>query len=48
MYVSLWRETSVAAIRENRQYIGIEKDEHFFDIAKKRIENELQQPKSLF
>lgn len=48
MYVSLWRETSVAAIRENRQYLGIEKDEHFFEIAKKRIENELQQPKSLF
>ena len=40
--------TIVAAIKEKRQYIGIEKDEHFFEIAKKRIENELQQPKSLF
>jgi site-specific DNA-methyltransferase (adenine-specific) len=40
--------TIIASIKEKRQYIGIEKDEHFFDIAKKRIENELQQPKSLF
>jgi DNA modification methylase len=40
--------TIVAAIKENRRYIGIEKDEHFFEIAKQRIENELQQPKSLF
>jgi site-specific DNA-methyltransferase (adenine-specific) len=40
--------TIVAAIKENRQYLGIEKDEHFFEIAKNRIENELQQPKSLF
>ena len=38
----------VAAIREKRQYIGIEKDEKYFEIAKKRIENELRQPKSLF
>ena len=40
--------TIVAAIRENRKYIGIEKDEHYFDIAKQRIKNELQQPKNLF
>lgn len=35
--------TIVAAIRENRQYIGIEKDEHYFEIAKHRIENEQRQ-----
>lgn len=29
--------TIVAAIRENRQYIGIEKDEHYFEITKQRI-----------
>lgn len=36
--------TCVAAIKEKRQYIGIEKDEQFFEIAKKRIEQELSQP----
>ena len=36
--------TIVAAIKEKRQYIGIEKDEHFFEIAKQRIDNELIQP----
>lgn len=35
--------TIVAAIRENRQYIGIEKDEHYFEIAKERIKNETSQ-----
>lgn len=35
--------TIVAAIREKRQYIGIEKDEHFFDIAKRRIAAETSQ-----
>lgn len=35
--------TIVAAIREKRQWIGIEKDEHYFEIAKQRIENEQQQ-----
>ena len=35
--------TIVAAIRENRQYIGIEKDEKYFDIANKRIKNETSQ-----
>lgn len=35
--------TIVAAIKEKRQYIGIEKDENYFEIAKQRIENELQQ-----
>lgn len=31
--------TGVAAINENRDFIGIEKDEEYFEIAKKRIEN---------
>ena len=35
--------TIVAAIRENRQYIGIEKNEHYFEIAKKRIVAEKSQ-----
>lgn len=35
--------TIVAAIRENRQYIGIEKDEKYFDIANKRIIAETSQ-----
>ena len=35
--------TIVAAIRENRQYIGIEKDEPYFEIAKKRIAAETSQ-----
>lgn len=36
--------TCVAAIREKRHYIGIEKDENYFEIAKQRIEKELMQP----
>ena len=36
--------TCVAAIREKRHYIGIELNEEYFNIAKKRIENELNQP----
>lgn len=35
--------TIIAAIRENRQYIGIEKDEKYFDIANKRIAAETSQ-----
>ncbi len=35
--------TCVAAIKENRKYIGIERDKGFFEIAKKRIEQEQQQ-----
>lgn len=35
--------TIVAAIRENRQYIGIEKDEKYFDIANRRIAAETSQ-----
>lgn len=36
--------TIVAAIREKRQYIGIEKDEKYFKIAKERIDKEISQP----
>lgn len=35
--------TIVAAIKEKRQYIGIEKYEHYFEIAKKRIKQETSQ-----
>jgi site-specific DNA-methyltransferase (adenine-specific) len=35
--------TIIAAIRENRQYIGIEKDEKYFDIANRRIAAETSQ-----
>lgn len=35
--------TIVAAIKEKRQYIGIEKDEHYFEIGKERIKNETSQ-----
>jgi DNA modification methylase len=37
--------TGVACINTNRNFIGIEKDETFFNIAKKRIE---EAPKALF
>lgn len=36
--------TAIAAIREKRHYIGIELNEEYFNIAKKRIESELNQP----
>lgn len=35
--------TIVAAIKENRQYIGIEKDKKYFEIAKQRIAAETSQ-----
>ena len=35
--------TIVAAIREKRRYIGIEKDKKYFEIANKRIKNETMQ-----
>lgn len=37
--------TCVAAIMEKRRYIGIEKDEKYFEIAKKRIQQEQSQLK---
>ena len=37
--------TCVAAIKENRRYIGIEKEEKYFQIAEQRIETELKQPR---
>ena len=36
--------TCVAAIKEGRGYIGIEKDHDYFEIARKRIDAELMQP----
>lgn len=36
--------TCVAAIKENRKYIGMELNEKYFDIAKKRIDLEKSQP----
>lgn len=36
--------TAIAAIREKRNFICIKKDPNFYDVAKKRIENELKQP----
>jgi len=35
--------TGVAAIKNNRNFIGIELDENYFSIAKERIENEFRQ-----
>lgn len=37
--------TAIAAIREKRNFICIEKDPHYYEVAKKRIETELSQPK---
>lgn len=37
--------TAIAAIRENRNFICIEKDPHYYEVAKRRIETELQQLK---
>ena len=34
--------TGVACINTNRNFIGIELDETYFNIAKERIENEIQ------
>jgi len=37
--------TGVAALRLNRKFIGIEKDENYFKLAEKRISEELKQNK---
>lgn len=37
--------TCVAAIKENRNFIGIEMDNHFFEVADERIKNELRELK---
>lgn len=34
--------TGVAALKNNRKFIGIEKDENYFNIAKERISNEIE------
>lgn len=36
--------TGVAAIKEGRNFIGIEKDEHYFKVAEKRISEAAMQP----
>ena len=35
--------TGLACIRTGRKFIGIEIDEHYFNIARRRLENELAQ-----
>ena len=37
--------TGIAAINTNRNFIGIEKDENYFNIAEKRIKETKQQTK---
>lgn len=37
--------TAIAAIREKRNFICIEKDPHYYEVAKKRIKTELKQLK---
>lgn len=37
--------TCIAAIKENRKFIGMEIDDHFFEVAEERIKNELREPK---
>lgn len=39
--------TAIAAINTNRNYIGIEKDENYFNIATERIKNHTKQPEQL-
>ena len=40
--------TAIAAIRENRHFIGCELDEGYFKITTERIRKAQQEPKSLF
>ena len=35
--------TCISAIRQNRKFIGIEKDKKYFDIACKKIQQEYDQ-----
>jgi len=35
--------TGIACIRTGRKFIGIEKDDRYFDIARNRLEKELRQ-----
>ncbi|MDF7671133.1 site-specific DNA-methyltransferase [Orbaceae bacterium ESL0721] len=39
--------TCIACINENRRFIGIEKDDRYFDIAKERVEKHLKQIKRI-
>jgi site-specific DNA-methyltransferase (adenine-specific) len=36
--------TAIAAMREGRRFLMVEKDERYFEIGKKRIEGELKNP----
>lgn len=40
--------TCVAAIKENRKFIGMEMEYHFFKVADERIKNELREPKLFY
>ena len=40
--------TCIAAIKENRKFIGMEMDNHFFEVAEERIKNELREPKLFY
>ena len=40
--------TGIACLNTNRKFIGIEKDEKYFEIAKKQIENHKSQLEILF
>lgn len=37
--------TLVAAVRENRHFIGIEKEKEYYDIACKRVKDEINDKK---
>lgn len=39
--------TGVACVRNNRNFIGMELEEKYFDIAKNRIENEMEGVKNV-
>ena len=40
--------TAIAAIRENRHFIGMELDDKYYKIATERVSKELQEPKIRF
>jgi DNA modification methylase len=40
--------TGVACVNTNRKFIGIERDSHFFEVARKRIEEAQQAPHGAF
>jgi len=40
--------TGVACVNTNRNFIGIELDENYFEVAKKRIDAAIEERKNLF